>query len=954
MRYAGDLDDDDFEQLGCGVKQAAVNLPSRGNPPLDWSCRFASSSCRYGLPFYSLTSNAMSPSLCFAFCIEKGMDIFGIVGADECRCGVSTLNVAVLRLGTEELVSGSSVNGTFEERSSLHEDHFCETGTLCQARQLSVVITPRATGPNPTLKGMAHHGPSSFGLAAASFASTLQTNARVIPSTITQVLVLAHLAVLRKSQTTVCEASQQATCSGRRGRAGASPRKGTHFDETIRVRHGRGRAIKPNLLHHGSWLPLTGQGGRAAMITSAFEPGSLCYALLQEVHNLLGRVLVDIFLKVDALGDHALAYAHRVAGWHVATILERAWGSSPQQWLAHTTSPNVRADDRHRLDLAIYGATPFGGPSAATRHWSRRSRARVCPSLAGGPQQLIVLGTQVGGRWNAGARQLLHDLVRFRAKRAPPAVQQAVASTALPPAPPHASQQQDPEFDRVLDLAAIAMCQPKHFQLLQVILLCSNLLLPPFDVGWSGAGARRCGELTDGMLSTRCVAAADQAIEHAQCKHDMPCVGGPGVGSQHLAGARTKNRNLPGRDLTARRVRAAAWLRLQGFEAPTWTSLLDGVAPLRAAEADSVGPQTTRKGAPTPLPSRPVFGNASLCQCPRFAVGMRGYNAVGQPRGRDMHLAPRSEIGACKARRFVFNFHDLRPRDPANCDVKLYRYVGVWVFLKTVVYLHFLLLSAQERTELGQQELEHFPGARVTTDKIHHQLYQLVWGLTTLTGVLMTRSQLQLLALDVHPPSPEGISNEWKHHVVIPYVFDKGLDSARKELFRAACRRYMSKTCIVFMEHMEPPNQTHATVGVDDYTSCYSAFVGASENSRLNLGWCSTIRELGSVMHELGHLLGMEHEQKRPDSQKRYFGKGPYLVMKWENVAPGWEYQWEVDPTLAAKISLQHTARFKAYTGDNDTGYAPYDFESLMHYAPVYDEFDTIPASAKMTVGNSC
>ena len=34
-------------------------------------------------------------------------------------------------------------------------------------------------------------------------------------------------------------------------------------------------------------------------------------------------------------------------------------------------------------------------------------------------------------------------------------------------------------------------------------------------------------------------------------------------------------------------------------------------------------------------------------------------------------------------------------------------------------------------------------------------------------------------------------------------------------------------------------------------------------------------------------------------------------VMKWENVAPGWEYQWEVDPTLAAKISLQHTARFK-------------------------------------------
>ena len=41
---------------------------------------------------------------------------------------------------------------------------------------------------------------------------------------------------------------------------------------------------------------------------------------------------------------------------------------------------------------------------------------------------------------------------------------------------------------------------------------------------------------------------------------------------------------------------AVAWLRLHGFEAPSWTSLLDGAAPSHAAEADSVGPPTTRKG----------------------------------------------------------------------------------------------------------------------------------------------------------------------------------------------------------------------------------------------------------------------------------------------------------------------------------------------------------------------
>ena len=33
----------------------------------------------------------------------------------------------------------------------------------------------------------------------------------------------------------------------------------------------------------------------------------------------------------------------------------------PQQRLVHTTAPGVPADDRTRLDLVVYGATPRGG-----------------------------------------------------------------------------------------------------------------------------------------------------------------------------------------------------------------------------------------------------------------------------------------------------------------------------------------------------------------------------------------------------------------------------------------------------------------------------------------------------------------------------------------------------------------------------------------------------------------
>ena len=38
----------------------------------------------------------------------------------------------------------------------------------------------------------------------------------------------------------------------------------------------------------------------------------------------------------------------------------------PQQWLAHTTAPNVDPADRRRLDLVIYGAKPLVSPLTRT------------------------------------------------------------------------------------------------------------------------------------------------------------------------------------------------------------------------------------------------------------------------------------------------------------------------------------------------------------------------------------------------------------------------------------------------------------------------------------------------------------------------------------------------------------------------------------------------------------
>ncbi|CAE7030917.1 Mep1a [Symbiodinium natans] len=101
-------------------------------------------------------------------------------------------------------------------------------------------------------------------------------------------------------------------------------------------------------------------------------------------------------------------------------------------------------------------------------------------------------------------------------------------------------------------------------------------------------------------------------------------------------------------------------------------------------------------------------------------------------------------------------------------------------------------------------------------------------------------------------------------------------------------------------------------------------------------------------MHEIGHCLGMHHTQKRADGSQEYFGHGPHLKMYWENVASTWVGQYTPD-------NRPYTGSGYEGEGDVHVGYAPYDFESIMHYprqggaaAPYYD---TVPSSYNSVVG---
>jgi len=86
---------------------------------------------------------------------------------------------------------------------------------------------------------------------------------------------------------------------------------------------------------------------------------------------------------------------------------------------------------------------------------------------------------------------------------------------------------------------------------------------------------------------------------------------------------------------------------------------------------------------------------------------------------------------------------------------------------------------------------------------------------------------------------------------------------------------------------------------------CYSYIgVQASPSQQLNLQdpGCTLI---GTAIHELGHAMGMAHEQSRPDRDK-------YLRIHYDNIRASQVQNFHIEPG--------------AFTGN------PYDYRSVMHY----------------------
>lgn len=103
------------------------------------------------------------------------------------------------------------------------------------------------------------------------------------------------------------------------------------------------------------------------------------------------------------------------------------------------------------------------------------------------------------------------------------------------------------------------------------------------------------------------------------------------------------------------------------------------------------------------------------------------------------------------------------------------------------------------------------------------------------------------------------------------YSFDEGFPETRKPNIMAAMNEYETKTCLKFHEKMEGQriNITHKRSG------CWSFIGRLKKVQQLSLG--NGCGSKGTAIHEIGHAIGFNHEQARPDRDR-------YVIIHRENI----------------------------------------------------------------------
>ncbi|KAI9557809.1 hypothetical protein GHT06_014558 [Daphnia sinensis] len=142
----------------------------------------------------------------------------------------------------------------------------------------------------------------------------------------------------------------------------------------------------------------------------------------------------------------------------------------------------------------------------------------------------------------------------------------------------------------------------------------------------------------------------------------------------------------------------------------------------------------------------------------------------------------------------------------------------------------------------------------------------------------------------------------------VPYVISASYTPEQRRVLGYAISEFHSKTCIRFVPRTTQANYIY--IRRDLNVGCWS-YVGMNGNGPQDVSlpdYCVSYNYPGSVMHELMHAIGFQHEHQRPDQQY-------YITINYPNIRP--DNRQFFNPMKSTEV--------------NTLG-LPYDIKSVMHY----------------------
>ena len=148
---------------------------------------------------------------------------------------------------------------------------------------------------------------------------------------------------------------------------------------------------------------------------------------------------------------------------------------------------------------------------------------------------------------------------------------------------------------------------------------------------------------------------------------------------------------------------------------------------------------------------------------------------------------------------------------------------------------------------------------------------------------------------DKHKAAPaEVVMQLWKDHIVY-YAFSTSFQNSRKVLVREGFDHWERVTCLRFLQ---ADKYTEDYIEISDQERRCRAVVGRVGGKQLMTLHIDC--DMVAILHEIGHALGLHHEQARPDRDR-------YVRM------------------------ISNEGKLNEYLTDSQG--SPYDYRSVMHYA---------------------